>query len=117
MMESFVDDSINEPFVFEVQDGIIDIFSMVKEIIAAENQTIIASRFLSTVEAIMEHFADMYPELPIVVGGGVFQNRALMSRLYSRFGEGRFYAQQQTPINDGSIALGQLYYAFHNTKK
>jgi hydrogenase maturation protein HypF len=114
MMESFADDSINEPFAFEVQDGMIDIFPMVKEIIAAENQTIIASRFLSSIEAIMSYYADQYPELPIVVGGGVFQNRALMARLYRRFGEGRFYAQQQTPINDGSIALGQLYYALHN---
>jgi hydrogenase maturation protein HypF len=117
MMESFVDDSINEPFTFEVQNGVIDISPMVKEIIVAENQTIIASRFLSSIEAIMSYYADQYPELPIVVGGGVFQNRALMARLYRRFGEGRFYAQQQTPINDGSIALGQLYYALHNTKE
>lgn len=47
--------------------------------------------------------------------GGVFQNRALMNRLYRRFGEGAFYAQQQTPINDGSIALGQLYYELNNS--
>jgi hydrogenase maturation protein HypF len=114
MMEPFVDDSITEAFAFEVQEGVIDVSVMVKEILAAENQTIIASRFVSTVVAIISYYADHYPELPIVVGGGVFQNRALMSRLYSRFGEGRFYAQQQTPINDGSIALGQLYYALHN---
>jgi len=114
MMESFAEDSINESFAFEVQNGVIDISPMVKEILAEENQTIIASRFLSSVEAIMSYYADHYPELPIVVGGGVFQNRSLMSRLYRRFGEGRFYAQQQTPINDGSIALGQLYYAIHN---
>ncbi|WP_245535147.1 carbamoyltransferase HypF [Sulfuricurvum kujiense] len=116
IMESFAEDSIHEPFSFDIQNGVINVLPMVKEIIAlgTENQTVIASRFLSTLEAIMEHFADMYPELPIVIGGGVFQNRALMSRLYRRFGEGRFYAQQQTPINDGSIALGQLYYAKHN---
>jgi len=117
MMESFVDDAITGAFAFEVQEGVIDISPMVKEILAEENQTIIASRFLSSVEAIMSYYVDHYPELPIVVGGGVFQNRALMSRLYRRFGEGRFYAQQQTPINDGSIALGQLYYALHNTKE
>ncbi|MDD5052527.1 MAG: carbamoyltransferase HypF [Sulfuricurvum sp.] len=119
MMESFVDDSIVTPFAFEIENGVIDVSPMVKEIITlgAENQTIIASRFLSTIEAIMEHFANMNSELPIVIGGGVFQNRVLMSRLYRRFGEGRFYAQQQTPINDGSIALGQLYYALHNTKE
>ena len=118
MMESFVDDSIMEPFAFEVQNRVIDLSPMVKEIITlgAENQTVVASRFIATVEAIMGYYADHYPELPMVVGGGVFQNRVLMSRLYRRFGRGRFYAQQQTPINDGSIALGQLYYALHNSR-
>lgn len=114
MMESFVDDAIIEPFAFEVNDGMIDLSPMVSEIIALEgDKTQIASRFISTVEAIMLYFTTRYPELPIVVGGGVFQNRALMARLYRRFGEGRFYAQQQTPINDGSIALGQLYYSLN----
>jgi len=115
MMESFVEDSITGAFAFEVKDGMIDLSPMVREIISLEgDKTQIASRFISTVEEIMLYFATRYPELPIVIGGGVFQNRALMARLYRRFGEGAFYAQQQTPINDGSIALGQLYYAIHN---
>lgn len=118
MMESFVEDSITEPFAFEVKDGMIDLSPMVSEIISLEgDKTQIASRFISTIEAIMLYYTTRYPELPIVVGGGVFQNRALMARLYRRFGAGRFYAQQQTPINDGSIALGQLYYAIHNAEK
>jgi hydrogenase maturation protein HypF len=121
MMESFVDDSITEPFAFEVSEGGTDFSQMIKEIVALSNhddaKTVIASRFISTVVAILSYYAIRYPELPIVIGGGVFQNRALMARLYRRFGAGRFYAQQQTPINDGSIALGQLYYAIHNTEK
>lgn len=118
MMESFVDDAITEPFAFEVNEEMIDLSPMILEIIALEgNKTQIASRFIATVEAIMSYYADEYPEWPIVVGGGVFQNRVLMARLYRRFGERRFYAQQQTPINDGSIALGQLYYALHSTQE
>ncbi|MDO9055209.1 MAG: carbamoyltransferase HypF [Sulfuricurvum sp.] len=121
MMEPFVDDSTYEPFELSVIDGEIDCTPMVKQIMSlgsdANAKGLIASRFMATVEAIMRYFADAYPALPIVVGGGVFQNRALMSRLYRHFGEKRFYAQQQTPINDGSIALGQLYYALHNTKE
>jgi hydrogenase maturation protein HypF len=109
MMESFVADSIIEPFAFEVNDGMIDFSPMVREIIALEgDKTEIASRFIATVEAIMLYYTTRYPELPIVVGGGVFQNRALMGRLYRCFSEGRFYAQQQTPINDGSIARTAL---------
>ncbi len=121
IMESFVDESITEPFELTILNGKIDFSMMVKQIIALETQEeskrIIASRFIATVEAMMQFFATMHPELPIVLGGGVFQNHALMSRLYRNFVSSRFYAQQKTPINDGGIALGQLYYAIHNTKE
>ncbi len=120
IMERFVDESINEPFDFTITNYEIDLSLMIGQIIALcsldDPRVVIASRFIATVEAIMETFANIHPDLPMVIGGGVFQNQALMSRLYRRFGEGRFYAQQQTPMNDGSIALGQLYYAHHNTK-
>jgi len=109
---------LTEPFAFSVSEEGVDISSMVREIVELsllpDAKRLIASRFLATVEAIMLYYVDQYPSLPIVIGGGVFQNRALMNRLYRRFGEGRFYAQQQTPINDGSIALGQLYFAMYN---
>lgn len=121
IMESFVDESIMEPFEFSVLNGEIDLSGMVKHIIvlasATDSKRIIASRLIATVEAIIRFFATMHPELPIVIGGGVFQNHALMSRLYRSFGSSRFYAQRQTPINDGGIALGQLYYEIHNTKE
>ena len=121
IMESFVDESITEPFEFTLLNGAIDFSGMVKQIIVltakADVKRIIASRFIATVEEIMHRFANLHPELPIVIGGGVFQNHALMSRLYRGFDSNRFYAQQQTPINDGSIALGQLYYVIHNTKE
>lgn len=121
IMESFVDVTVEGAFAFEVHNGVIDLSQMIREIIAmgedADTKRVIASRFLATIEEIIHYFARLYPELPIVIGGGVFQNRALMSRLYRRFGSTRFYAQQQTPINDGSIALGQLYYGLHNTKE
>lgn len=120
IMESFVDDSITEPFDFTVTDRAVVLSSMVEQIVALSTQSdakrLIASRFIATIEAMMEYFVNLHPELPVVIGGGVFQNHALMSRLYRRFGERRFYVQQQTPVNDGGIALGQLYYAHHNTK-
>lgn len=118
IMESFVDETMDEPFDFTVTNREIDVSLMIEQIVELSTQSdakrLIASRFIATVEAMMEYFVNLHPEYPVVIGGGVFQNHALMSRLYRRFGEGRFYAQQQTPINDGSIALGQLYYALHN---
>ena len=118
IMENFVDDEIAQPFDFTVTNREIDVSLMVEQIVALSTQSdakrLIASRFIATVEAMMKHFVNLHTELPVVIGGGVFQNHALMSRLYRRFGERRFYAQQQTPVNDGGIALGQLYYAVHN---
>jgi len=121
IMENFVDETINESFNFTVTNREIDVSLMVEQIVALSRQSdekrLIASRFIATVEAMMEYFVNLYPELPVVIGGGVFQNHALMSQLYRCFGNSRFYVQQQTPINDGGIALGQLYYAHHNTKE
>ncbi|MGZ5208731.1 MAG: carbamoyltransferase HypF [Sulfuricurvum sp.] len=121
IMEHFVEDSITEPFNFIVTDREIDVSLMVQQIVVLSTQNdskcLIASRFIATVEAMMHYFISIHSQLPIVIGGGVFQNHALMFRLYRHFGDTRFYAQQKTPINDGGIALGQLYYAIHNTKQ
>ncbi len=121
VMECYADDAITKPFDFEITQEGIDLSGMVAQIVElschTDSKAMIASRFLSTIEAIIIEFAKGHPMLPIVIGGGVFQNRALMERLYRRFGEGRFYAQQKTPVNDGSIALGQLYYGLHNLKQ
>jgi hydrogenase maturation protein HypF len=43
---------------------------------------------------------------PIVVSGGVFQNRLLLELLRERVGE-RLWANERVPANDGGISLGQ----------
>ncbi|MGA9046386.1 carbamoyltransferase HypF [Sulfuricurvum sp.] len=118
IMEGYVDPLIDEPFAFEVNEGVIDVGLMVDDILALvshnDAKRVIASRFIATISAMIEHFAALYPDLPVVVGGGVFQNRVLMSRLYRRFTSRAFYAQQRTPVNDGSIALGQAWWGVFN---
>lgn len=123
IMEDYVDESIIEPFEFSIYEREINISSMITQIVTLranigdtkEGKVIIASRFIATINAIMHHFAKMYPDLAVVVGGGVFQNRALLGQVYRSFATRRFYAQQRTPINDGSIALGQAWWGIHNT--
>ncbi|MEW5833322.1 MAG: carbamoyltransferase HypF [Campylobacterota bacterium] len=118
IMEGYVREREAEPFTFTIEEGCIDVLGMVDQIIALlpseEAKYTIAGRFIATVSSIIETLASRYPDLPVVIGGGVFQNRALMSRLYRRFEGKRFYAQQRTPINDGSIALGQAWWGVHN---
>ncbi len=118
IMERYVDGSITEPFTLDLSAEAIDVVAMIEEIVSLSSEKnakrLIASRFIATIVQIIAGFSERYPQLPIVVGGGVFQNRALMSRLYDRFGSGRFYAQQRTPLNDGGIALGQAWWGIHN---
>lgn len=119
VMEGYACEREDEPFAFSIEEGgCVDVLPMVEQIIALlpseEARRTIAGRFIATVVSIIETFASRYPELPVAVGGGVFQNRALMRRLYRRFEGKRFYAQQRTPPNDGSIALGQAWWGVHN---
>ncbi len=119
IMERYADPSVDVPFAFEVHEGNIDVAAMIGEIVELScdprNQAVIAGRFLATVDAMIGRFADEHPHLPVVVGGGVFQNRALMERLCRRFAQRPFFAPKCTPINDGGIALGQAWWGVHNS--
>ncbi|MCK9373745.1 MAG: carbamoyltransferase HypF [Sulfuricurvum sp.] len=122
VMESYVEDRPYTPFGFALREGEIDVTEMIGEIIDIEHNTVdkeaakkeIAGRFISTVAAIIVKIADGYPALKVVIGGGVFQNREVIRMLIHGFGDREFYAQCDTPINDGSIALGQVWWGIHN---
>lgn len=122
MMEQYVDNTICEPFDFHTVGEQVDVALMIQQIIDLESSMsdkeeakhIIASRFIATVDAIIHSFTKQYSHLPIVVSGGVFQNRVLMERLQHSLGDRGFYFQQKTPLNDGSIALGQAWWGIYN---
>ncbi len=79
----------------------------------------VCSRFIITLVNIVLEIAQKYPLLPIVLSGGVFQNKSLVTLLTKEFQQRklRYYIQKATPVNDGSIALGQIYYALKNGEK
>lgn len=75
----------------------------------------IVSRFFNMLVNLIEQLADQYADLAVVLTGGVFQNKVLLNLISQRF-ENRaqkLYFQQKTPINDGAIALGQLWWSLH----
>jgi len=122
VMESYVDERPYEPFGFALHEGEIDVSEMIDEIIDIEHKSVdkeaakkeIAGRFIATVAAMIVRISDEYPDLKVVIGGGVFQNRELIRMVIHGFGDREFYAQRDTPINDGSIALGQVWWGIHN---
>ncbi|MEA3522807.1 MAG: Sua5/YciO/YrdC/YwlC family protein, partial [Campylobacterota bacterium] len=118
LIESLCHDEQAKAFQYDIDEGIIDVSPMMRQIVSLiikEQDEDIADRFINTLVAIMDDFTCKYPELPLVFSGGVFQNKTLLSRTLKHFkAKGRrCYVQEKTPINDGSIALGQLAYVLN----
>jgi len=49
--------------------------------------------------------------MEVILSGGVFQNKTLLELIESKLENEniKYYSQQETAINDGGIALGQVY--------
>jgi len=106
-------------YSYKIEDGLIDWEPMLYEILLAEDHKSIAAKFMNTLCNIILDIALEHPELPIVLSGGVFQNQYLVKQLREAFKKEqiRYYVQTDTPINDGGIALGQLYYALKKEER
>jgi hydrogenase maturation protein HypF len=105
MMESYYDKSIKDYYSFKIEDEVIDIEPMVKEIIDQKDKTIIVSKFFNTIVEIIVTIANKY-NYPVVLSGGVFQNIVLMNLILERIPDAIF--SNIVPPNDGAISLGQI---------
>ena len=103
-----------ESYSFELRDGVIEYSHLIKKIVEEPNKELIASKFLNTLVALIVEITSLYADKKVVLSGGVFQNTTLVQKLMRRFEslDRELYIQKETPINDGSIALGQAYYGY-----
>lgn len=105
LLEELYDGSIEGHYPFEVKDGIIDILPMVEVILLEKDATVAVSKFFHTLVEMIAVVYEPY-ELPMVLSGGVFQNRVLLGLVLERFPEA--VISNAIPPNDGGIALGQV---------
>ena len=93
-------------------DEKIDLSFMIKEIILDKNKELICSKFINSLVQIILDISNTYKNLPVVLSGGVFQNRILLKILIEKFQkQGReFYFSKDIPLNDGGISAGQIYH-------
>ena len=114
-LEQYVDESIEEFYPFSVNNGVIEYKQMLQEILKENSSTQIASKFTNTLAHIVLHFAKEHQK-DVLLCGGVFQNIALQKAVVKLLEQEHitYYIQQTTPLNDGSIALGQIYYGVNN---
>lgn len=109
LVERAADETDPEPYAFTVQNGNIDWEPMIRAMLESPQKA--AGRFLHTVVDIVITLAKQH-DLPVVLTGGVFQNRTLLSKLIPRLEAEAipFFLPSQFPVNDGGIALGQVWY-------
>ncbi|MFT7005302.1 MAG: hydrogenase maturation protein HypF [Sulfurimonas sp.] len=104
MCEQNYNSNVTDAFEYNIVDSIIDIdFDFFdKEII---------SKFINTLVKIVIEISKEQ-KMDVILSGGVFQNKTLLNLIASglRKEEIKYHHQKQTAINDGGIALGQLYY-------
>ncbi len=72
-----------------------------------------ASRFHQGLSTAVVEICHGFPELPVVLGGGVFQNRVLVEQIAGRLPARRLALPGMIPPNDGGLAAGQLAIAAH----
>jgi hydrogenase maturation protein HypF len=116
-LEYVVDPSIEEAYLFELEDGppfIINWEPMLEGILAdvdrCESVAVISAKFHNTLAEMVVSVALKVGAFQIALTGGCFQNRYLTERTVRRLLESGLkpYWHQRVPPNDGGIAVGQV---------
>jgi len=105
MLEELYESSIEGYYGFGYEDGKIDILPIIKEIFLEKNTSVAVSKFFHTLVEIIYTTYRQY-DLPLVLSGGVFQNRVLLGLVLERIPDA--VISNAIPPNDGGIALGQV---------
>lgn len=113
LLESFYDSSIEEKYDFTVENGIIKYKHTLVEMINDKNPTVIASKFINSLVFIVKYISEIY-DRKVLLSGGVFQNRTLLELLIDKIPN--LYFQEKFPINDGGIAIGQVFHYINRQK-
>ncbi len=110
LLESFYDESIDESYDIYLDKEIIRYKHIFFEILKDNDPEIISTKFINGLAKVIFEIGEKY-SLDLVLSGGVFQNKVLLKRvneLSKKFSK-KLFLQEKTPVNDASIAIGQLY--------
>jgi len=103
-----------EPVVLSADVAIFDWRPLVADLVAGRfhstSSQLLAAAFHNAIAAWVVRLAQQYPELPIVLSGGVFQNRLLVELIADALRErsAPVGLPGAIPPNDGGLAAGQL---------
>lgn len=111
-IEQNYDKCITDIYTYTIKNEEIDLSYMIKEIVKDSDKKLICSKFINTIVEIILDISNIYKDYPVVVSGGVFQNKTILSLLIKRFSKADkvLYFNKEVPSNDGGISFGQAYY-------
>ncbi len=104
-MEEFYNQDIKGSYSFIFKNGVINILPIIENIVQEKNKVVAISKFFNT---LVEIIFTIYKKhnLPLVLSGGVFQNRVLLELILNKIPTATI--NNQIPPNDGGISLGQV---------
>ncbi len=111
-IEMAYEKSFNESYPFDIKDGKIDFSKAIKEIIKDKDKNLVCSKFLNMLVELISQISKKHSDLPIVLTGGVLQNKTLLQLVSYRLEKEnrRYYYSKKIPLNDGGISIGQVYF-------
>ncbi len=104
LLESLYDENIVENYGFNIEDGEIDFSQIFKQILVEKNLHVAVSKFFNTIVEIIFQIHKKY-DLPLVLSGGVFQNRVLLRLVMRKIPD--VILPEMFVSNDGAISYGQ----------
>jgi len=112
LIEKYYNPEINEKIELKIEKEID--FRPVLNFAAANRGEFerVSSVFINTLVDLIEKIAKIY-DLPVIVGGGVFQNKTLLRLVNKRLNP---YFNKKIPINDGGVSVGQAAWGIWNLK-
>ncbi len=105
ILESLYDENIKESYSIYLDGETVRYKHIIKEMIEDKEPSLIASKFINSLVNIVLNISQKYG-LKTLLSGGVFQNRTLLENIIKK--DNNILFQNKLPINDGSIAIGQL---------
>ncbi len=117
LLEAICDQSDTQSYHFEVDstsEGEIDWRSMIRKLLVDRRQGVspgqLAMRFHRGLAQAIAEVCRRYPELPVVLTGGTFQNKVLVELVIDLLGDHPqpIALPGTIPVNDGGLAAGQL---------
>ena len=112
LLESLYDENSAEYYEFSTQDNEIDFSQIVKQILDEKDVRVAVSKFFNMIVEIVYGMHKKY-DLPLVLSGGVFQNRVLLRLIMRKIPD--VILPESFVSNDAAIAYGQAIAAVQIT--